>query len=189
MKKLICLLLVLLFLPVFSLADSYSPKLKMTVSEFISKYNSIGAPFDSPLLGLKTPYDFTFWTTYNVYWFASDKESGTTILLLSQDPSAKRNSLDCGLDRIQIFTKGMNHFLSFITVASRCASFFAPNVFSVSMDNYYITELIRLFYENNCMNTGNGYYRQMDVEQDNYLYFYSDSDYYYFDILIGDDFL
>ena len=180
MKRFLSFLLILCFLPVLCLSESlYSPKLNMTISDFINKYNMIGVPFSSPLVGLKDAVKWTTWDKYDVAWYPADIISGTTILFETEDHSSSR-SLSCGLDRIQVFMDGTDSFLSFISVSSRCLSLFAPNFFGMQTSSYFITEIIKDFYENNCLETGNIFYRQIEQGGNIYIKFFYVSGQYYF---------
>ena len=188
MKRFFCLCLVLVFLPALCFSESgYSPKLNMKISEFIAKYNSIGAPFGSPLVGLNKAKQWTTWNKYRVAWFPADNKSGATILFESEDPASLSQTLDCGLDRIQVYIEGPNSFLSLVSVSSRCLSLFAPNIFGLETCYYFVADLMKGFYENNCLVTGNSYYRQLEQDGDIYIRFFYTDNQYYFEICSGAD--
>lgn len=189
MKRAFCFCLVLVLLPVLSFSESgYTPKLNINISDFITKYNSIGAPFDSPLIGLSKAKQWTTWDKYQVAWFSADRNpGGATILFVSEDPVSLFRSLNCGIDRIQIYIDGTDDFLSLITVSSRCLSLFAPNIFGLETCYYFITEIMRGFYENNSLETGNSYYRQLEQDGDVFVRFFRTDNQYYFEICSGAD--
>lgn len=188
MKKLLCILLLLMLIPVFSVSESaYVPKFNMTIKDFIAKYNAIGAPFDTPLTALTTPYRWTTFNQYNVAWLSADNENGATILLLSEDTAHPFASIDAGLDRIQIFMTGPDHFLPFVSVGRRCASLFAADIFTYSTSHMVISQLLTDYYENNSMAKNQSYFRQIDPTSDIYMSFFITDNYYYFDIYTGAD--
>lgn len=185
MKKLITFLLILsLLLPVCSSSESaYAPKLNMTMQDFVTKYNMAGAPFGSPLIGLSAPHSWTVWEKYNVAWFKTDNKSTVTILLESEDPSPAAKTTASGVDRIQVFMVGTNDFLSFIAVSCRCLSLFATNMFGLDTAYYYVGQIIKEYYENNCFEQNLSYHRQLEVDGKIYIRFFYDSGYYYFEIV------
>ena len=188
MKRFLCFLLILVFLPVFSFAEkAYSPALKMKISDFIMKYNNSGSPLGSPLIALSKPYQTTQFNQYCVYWFKPDSKSGVFFLLLSSDPNADSINLDVGLDQVQIYLDNEKNFFPFVAVTTKCASVFALDLLGVSSASLYVGSLITDYYENNTKDLGMSLYRTLNVD-DNILILIQFSDpYYFFTILSGDD--
>ena len=188
MKRLFALILVLVFLPLFCLSESaYSPALSMTMQDFVSKYNMNGVPFGSSLKGLERAYNWSAWDKYHVAWFEADSKSSVTILLETTDPAFVPGFLTSGVDRIQIYITNDRDFPALISVASRCLSMFASNVLGLDTSYYYIAQIIKDYYENNCFEKKLTYQRQLESGGNIYLCFFNDSGYYYFDIVTGSD--
>lgn len=184
MKRFLCLLLVLVFVPLVSFSDSvYSSKLNMTMQDFVEKYNMIGASLDSPLKALENPYRWTKYNKYNVAWFQCDKKSNVILLLESSDPASDHHSLSCGLDCVQIAVFGTENFLSHVAVASRAFSLFAPNILGLDSSYYLVGNLMKEYYDNNCFEKNMSYQRQVEADGSIVVRFYNDSGYYYFDIV------
>lgn len=185
MKKFFCLLLVLMLFPVLALGDSYTPKLGMTMEQFINKYNSLGAPFNSSLMALQKPLIWTDYKNSKVGWCSPDKKTVTSILLVSADPKAFQKDVTAGLDEIQIYVLGSEGILSLISVATRCASIFAPDLLGTSLAPMCITNVMKEYYENGI--SGNDlYYGQLNSETGLYLQFFVLNGDYYFKICNGD---
>ena len=183
MRRLLCLFLVLLFLPVVSLASSaspdYEPSLKMNMSTFVTKYNALGSSLSSSLLPLEKPFQWSTYDKYRVAWFNTDKKSGVKILLLSADPKAGVG-LEAGIDVIQIYMEKPADFLSFVTIAVRCSQLFSSELFGSSLAPLAVADIMSYYYENS---TGSYYaYRSLDSENIYALMFFMDHDSYYFEI-------
>ena len=186
MKRFVCLLFVLILIPLFAFASSsYTPSLKMYLSDLLSSYNSIGTPFNTPLVGLTNVYKSYLFDGYQCFEYLADKYSGTHVVFFSSDPFAKSQNPSCGIDRIQISINDTKHFLSFVTVADRLVSLFAPNLFGMETSSYFVTQLMKDFYQNNCLESGQSYYRQLEDGGDIYLWFYYSDNYYTLEICSG----
>ena len=181
MRKLLALLLILLFIPCVSNAGdaAYSPGLEMTMEDFVSKYNALGSSLDSPLMALKVPTKWTVFNGQNVAWFKADSKSGVTILLLSKDKGAGKK-LSAGLDEIQIYTSKASEFQALITVAMRCADLYASEILTLNIAPYAIAQVISYYYDNNYDNSGYTSYQGIDVDQKFIInYWHTGSDYYF----------
>lgn len=167
MKK-IFLILVVCILAIFAVTASaesiaYEPGLDMTMDAFISKYNAIGSALDSPIIALKFPMEWTTFQDKNVAWFKADKETNITVLLMSADTGSVMKT-SAGLDEIQIFGEA-KYFPALITIAKRCASVFAEDLFGISTASFVITEAISYYYENNLDSMKYYSYYYLDNEQ------------------------
>ena len=181
MKKLIAIILIIaLFLPVTSLAD-YSPGLKMTMNDFLLKYNAIQAALEAPYKMLAKAESWTTWNEYHIAWFTADKDSKITILLMTKDPSDAQ-MLTSGLDSVQIFAKTETDLVPLISVTNRCASVFAVQMFGTSFAPQIITNTISFYYENNCKEKQLTAYNSLDENQELALSFFIDGNFPYFDI-------
>jgi len=167
--------------------SSYQPKMNMTMDDFINQYNAIASPLGSPLKLIEKPYQWTLWDKYGVAWFGADSKSGVTILLESSDPQSSIQSTSCGLDRIQIYCDKKDDLLPLIAISCRCISLFSPKVFTLDTSYYFVSEILTLYYENNCQERNLSYQRQMEADGTMYVRFFHDSGYYYFEILDESD--
>ncbi|MBO7709347.1 MAG: hypothetical protein J6S83_02695 [Lachnospiraceae bacterium] len=181
MKKLITIILILaLALPALALAD-YSSALDMTMEDFINKYNAVQAPLGSPYTALDKPNAWTKWEGYFVAWFTADKNEEAKILLYSKDPNCKQ-MLTAGLDEIHIYA-GKTDFVPMISVANRCASVFAADIFGSSIAPFKVTSVISYYYENNAKEKRLIAYNTLDAEEKVSIAFQADGDLYLFKIL------
>ena len=64
------------FIPAISLSENtYTPKLEMTMDEFILKYNALPATLESPYKSLGKPILWTNFNEYQVAWFYPESSS------------------------------------------------------------------------------------------------------------------
>ena len=181
MKKLITIILIIvLILPVISLAD-YSPSLKMTMNDFLLKYNAIQAALEAPYKVIAKAESWTKWNDYDVAWFTADKDNKITILLMTKDQSNDRN-LTSGLDCIQIFTKDERELIPLISVTNRCASVYSLQLFGTSFAPQIIANTISFYYENKCKEKNLLSYNYLDEDQQLALSLFHDGFGYYFQI-------
>ena len=174
-----------LALPVIALAD-YSPKLGMTMEEFLIKYNSVAAPLGSPYVKLTDPVRWTVFSGYNVAWFNPAKDSSVIILLLSSDPAGK-NNLSCGLDVIQICTISSKDFIDLISITARCAEPFSDDLFGTPIGDMRISQLIKYYYDNGYKGSSSGAYWSINDENKTVLKIFEPDGWYYFQISAQED--
>lgn len=184
MKKkvagLLSLLLAVFFLfPSGSLSESsYSPKLGMTMDEFIIKYNAVPTTLDSPFKSLAMPAFWTDFDEYHVAWLYPESSSAVGLLLLSADKDNLK-STKAGLDVVQVFSLSKDSWIPLICVTKRCAGIFSEEVFSLSLDSFSIIEALKYYYENGLEKKGYTSYRSLTSDESVALSFgYSDG--YYF---------
>lgn len=182
-KILAVLLILALLLPAAALADDYSPDLGMTMDDYIIKYNAVQAALGAPYVPMETPYLWSSWEGFRLAWFHADNERKVTILLLSKDPANNR-STKAGLDEIQIFTKSESDFIPLTSVAIRCSTIFAAELFGTSVAPMRIGSIIEYYYENNCLKKGMSAYNTLDEDGKTAVALFHDSTsgYYYFQI-------
>lgn len=186
-RKLMSILFVLLFLlPTASVSESsYSPKLGMTIEEYILKYNAVPATLESPYKSLDKP---AFWTDFNEYqiaWFYPEKDSTVALLLMSTDKSNTKN-VKAGLDAIQVFSLSKDNWIPLVAITKRCASIFAEELFGISTASFGIIEAINYYYENDLEKKGYTSYRPLTTDETLALSFgYADG--YYFLITSMED--
>lgn len=185
MRKVITMLIIIaMILPTMALAENYTPKLGMTIEEYIIQYNAIQAPLGAPYVSLEKPYLWTTWNDSKVAWFRSDSKGTVTILMVTADPSGNR-ALTSGLDMIQIYSE-KDDIIALLGVANRCSSIFAANILGNSFAPQYISSAMIYFYENNCKDKGILSYYTLDTDQKYAVsFFYSDG--YYFQISAMED--
>lgn len=179
MKKTICLLLIILFLPVCSFSESYSPGLGMTIADFIYKYNSAPAPIVSPYRSLKEPEKWFTFLDYSCTSYNPDTDFCVQITLMTKD-TTQPNSASSGLDCIEISNVYNGDLVSLIAFAERCASFFTEELFGTSFSKLKITEAITYYYDNMLKRKKQMSYVSLDSDQLYALCFaYADSHYYF----------
>jgi len=184
-KTILFILAVFIILNAVSYAEEYEPALGMKMSEFISKYNAIGTPLGSTLLALREPEKWTKLNNSDVAWFAPARGESTRIYLISSDPAGQ--NLSSGLDRIQISMDTPYDFLSFLTVADRCAQLFAADIFTVSMSKHCVYSAMTYYFENNLDGTGMCSYNQINAETKICCKFFSSENLYYLEICAEKD--
>ena len=189
MKKTVSILITILLitsLATASAVSTYSPELGMSMSDFVQKYNAIGSALNSSLIALNIPIQWLDIEGNSVTYFMADKNSGTKIFLVSADPDNK-NNLSAGLDQIQIHIESASDFPALITIADKCASLFADNIFGTSLSSFAITYVISYYYEN--VKDGSGYtaYRMLDTEEKYLIQFWKEQSGYYFAITPNTD--
>ena len=178
MKKLLAVLLVIaMLLHAAALAD-YSPGLGMSMSDFITKYNSVQAALESPYSALSKPSSWTVWNGYHLAWFSADKSNTVTILLMTKDPKDAQ-LLTSGLDAIQIFIRKGDDFVQLISVTDRCASIFGIELLGSSFSGLRVTQVLKSYFENNCREKGLLSYSTLDDNEEIALCFFYDSGYYF----------
>ena len=186
MKRIIALLFILFLIPATVTAESsYTPKLNMTMDEFVLKYNAVPATLESPYKSLGKPAMWTDFNGYQVAWFYPEKSSAIALLLLTKD-KANSKSTKAGLDAIQIFSLSKDSWLPLISVTKRCASLYGEELFNISTASFGIIEAMNYYYENNLQDKGYTSYRSLNADETLALSFgYSDG--YYFSITSMDD--
>ena len=185
MKKLIIITMIMVLLPMIALAD-YSSKLGMTMNEYITKYNSISAPLDSPYQKLSSPYMWTPFNGYKVAWFKPAKQSSVVLLLLSKDPAGK-NDLSCGLDMIQICADNSKDFIDLIGITGRSGEPVSDNLFGTSISDMRVSQLLRYYYENGYKGTGKIAYWSINDDYSIVLAFFEADGWYTFQISSVED--
>lgn len=166
MKKLITVILIMaLVLPAAALSEDYAPALGMTIQEFISAYNSIGAPLGSPYAMLSVPYKWTKLNGNNVAWFRPEMGMKTIIFMYSCDTSAGKE-LTAGLDMIQIYAEEDDQLIPLIAVTDRCVSVFTEDILTIDLSAYYITKLISYYYEHNAAKNNTSAYYTLGSDSD-----------------------
>lgn len=184
MKKLACILLCIavMLTTAYSFASAekstYSPALGLTMEQFISKYNAIGSSLTSPLIALDKPYYWSTYGDYNIAWYKADSKASTSILLYTKDTNNKK-STKSGLDMVQIYIEKETDFLSLITVTLKCTEIFAQDLFGNSMAPYYLSSVIKYYYEN-CLNTDLTAIHTIDADNTNMIQFYKSGNEYFF---------
>ena len=186
MKKLITVVLILaMLIPAVALAD-YSPKLGMTLDDFVNKYNSVSAPLGSPYTKLDKPIAWTKFNDYDVAWFSPVSNSSVTILLLSKEENPL-HVMTGGLDSVQVFIKGDEDFIDLISVTARCSELFSQNILGISVGEMRIVQLIRYYYESNFKGTEGFAYYSINEDNTISLQFFKYSGLYYFCIGATED--
>ena len=176
MKKLFALFLILLFLPVLSLAE-YKPALNMTMDDFITKYNALPSALGSPYNALSFSWQWSSFQDYQVAWFYPIKDKNVIIWLLSKDKT-NMNTTKAGLDAIQIYSSSTESFVPLISITARCTDLFSTDLLGSPMGEIFITKAIRLFYENNYKEKNMMGYYPINTELPYLLsFFYSDGGY------------
>lgn len=148
MKRfLVLLILIALLVPASGLAE-YSPDLGMTINEFIQKYNAQGSSLSSPLIALKTPYNWAKVDGANVAYFTVANGIDVYIGLFSYDPDKTRD-LSGGLDYLFVGCQNPKDFLAFVTAGVKCTDVFAEDFYTgYSMAPHYVSSVMKYYYEN-----------------------------------------
>ena len=186
MKKLATTFLALLLIFSYASAEEYSPKLGMTMADFIQKFNALPAQLEAPYVALTEP---SFWAAIgrNAAWFQPDSSANTYIVLISDEPG-RRHSLDVGLDKIQIYVKNSKQFVSLFCVAYRCAQLFASDVLGTSMAPFSLMNAVSYYHESNAKSKNLVAYSPLIVDDVSLvLSFYDGADGFYFQISKSDD--
>ena len=146
MKKLLCVLLALLILIPAAAAADYSPAMGMTMRKFIEEYNKQPAPLSSPYKILSDPYAWKSRDVTSEAFFQAENNDKAVISLLSYDPE-NTNSLDAGLDMVQINVTSADYWMSLISLTNRCMSVFYTDDYGIFIPQK-ILKLLNYHHDN-----------------------------------------
>ena len=178
MKKLIAVIFIIIISISAAASADYSPKLNMTISEYLLKYNAISAPLGSPYDKLSSPYMWSKYGAYNIALFHPSKSSSVELLLFSKDPNNEK-SMDSGLDLIQIYTAKSEDLIDLISITARCSDPLSESLFGLSVGELRTGKVIRYYYENGFKNSQNYAYWSINDDENIVLAFCATQGYYF----------
>lgn len=178
MKKLITLILILALLLPVSAGASGSSALGMTLREFVTAYNNVQAPIGAPYAPLKDPYSWADFNGYKVAFFHPTLSTDIMLILMTTGTE----SMDSGLDKIQLFSSKSEQLIPLISVTARCVDLFSDDLFGSSLSAIPVTNCLRYFFESNAEKQGMSSYVSVDSDQKFALMLFRDSSGYTFQI-------
>ena len=142
MKRLVCILILLVLLPVSSFATSFG----MTGLEFLKLYNLVPAPLGSPFVSLDRRDSFLTLLGSNGARYYADSAKTVAIVFVAIDGVPR---MPADLSRI-IVVSDREHFPGFIATAKRVLTVITDQHLTLTDPARCITNTIATYYETNC---------------------------------------